>query len=311
MNNTQINRFNMHLKVIDFLTDNAAETAAVEPIDDCRTELIDLRDKIITADGAANEDTHGTTETKDAARILMEKLTLKCCNGARAHATLTGNLQLLRKVDFTPTELAKQRDSVLHTTCRKAYTTVNPLGAALVPYLVTATDLTDWDAAITAFLLLITEPGDLKDDKVVEGMKVDVYQAEVTTLLHTRLDVYMDLFLPTNPFLVAEYKLARAIDDLGGSPTTWVHEAVVPAADAVSTPTFIAAPTKPIELKNTGTTELHFILSNAGGAIGSPVVVSAGTAFIGTLGTIGTGGDRFKISNPDVAVDGSFRITIG
>lgn len=311
MDNTQVNFHNACLKVSDFLDDHSADTALVAQIAVCESELNDLIDKIIIADGAATEDTSGTTETKNAAREAMIALTLKCCNAAMAHATATGDLELLRKVDFTPSELNKQRDSVLHTTCRKAYTRVSPLGAALIPFLVVADDLTDWDEAITLFLNLLTEPGDRIDDKKLEGQLVDLYQAQVRTLLDDKLDVYMNLFLPTAPMLVAEYKLARAIDNLGGSPSLWVHEATVPAAEGVNTPTFSKPASAGAKLENTGATVLSFQLADASGAIGSAVVVNAGQTWNGLLSDMGTGGDRFKVTNPDLASQGSFRISIG
>lgn len=311
MDNNQINHHNMLIKVIDFLDDHSAETATVAEVADCEADLNDLFTKIVEADGEAIEDTGGTTDDKAEARDKMIALTLKCCNGAKAFGTASGNRQLVRKVTITKSRLDKERDDQLHTTCRRAYKTVQPLTASLAGYQVSATDVSDWDTAIENFLDLSPEPGDRKDDRVVAGHKVDLYQAEVTGILTKRLDVYMDTFLPSAPFLVEEYYLARAIDDLGGSPGAWVHTNTVPAASGVDTPTFTAGPTKPIKIENTGAVDLSFQLADSGGAIGSPVSVAATASFTGTVGGIGTGGDRFKVTNADLTTAGSFKITIG
>lgn len=311
MNSIQSDRHNMHLKTESFLTDHAAETAGQPLVGTYLGVLSDRITKVIEADGIATADTTGTTAAKDAKRTDLINKALHVIDGAKAHAMVTEDTELMDLIDYTESDLKRMRDSDLQLKMSHVYDATAPIAASLVTYGVSAGDLTALDDAVEAFRVIIPKPSTKTDQKVVAGHDVDEYQAELTTLLTKKLDIVMNLFRTSNPNLHEGYYLARAIDDTNGPSGPWVHINTVPAAGGVDTVTFSKPASAGLKLENTGSADLSFQLANASGAIGAAVTVLAGQTWTGTLVDLGNGGDRFKVSNLDAVSAGSFRITVG
>lgn len=329
MDDNQENRFTAALQVQDFLEDNASDLAGVAQIAEVKTELDGHIEKYVEADGTATTDTTGSAEEKAAQRAILMSTTLRLSRAAKAWATDTNDIKLLRKVDLVKTDLSQLRDTQFYVACKELNKLITPIIASLAPYLVLPTHLTAQGDALEAYFDTISEPADQSDERQLAGQEADRQLSLIYTLFNTKLDTYMDLLLDDEPELVAEYYLARAITDNaggsgsgtggGGTPAPGTGAGTQPIVfsgtvlhmSAITTALFVYKANKAVKLENTGSPMLKFQLQKGGMPAGTVISLNAGEVMNGIFSDLAMDGDSFQISNIDPLSDGNYSITLG
>jgi hypothetical protein len=317
MKATEENRFSALVKVQTFLTEKAASLAAVTQIATEKLVLDSYIDGIILNDGIATADTTGYAIAKGNARVALTSAALRMTRATKALAIDTNDPILLKKADYTKSELDKKRDSDLYITSKQISDMVTPLVPALAGYLILPAHLTVLNTNLATYYTTLPQPGGQTDQKVVAGSNVAELLSKAYGLLSTKMDAYLDLFLEDNPDLVEEYYLARAIDDNtgsggggggGGGSTQEFSGSVVPmGTDTVGPITYNAAAS--MTLSATGPSDLTFQLMSGAVPSGGEKTVLAFTSKTDLMSAFGPAGDSISITNTSAAPAG-YSITI-
>ncbi len=312
------NRFSSLLKIQLFLNANLASFIDVPQIGNEKLVLDGYIQGIIINNGIAMNDTTGAREGKADARLAMTESTMRVARGLKALAVDLGDKLLLRGVDLTKSELNKMRDTEVHHACQLLLDTATPHTVALAGYRILPAHFTVLTTNITTYFATIAQPGKETDMKVIANHNVQEFLASSFTMLKTKMDVYMDLYLEDFPDLIEEYYLARAIDDMtggsggsGGGSTPVVFTGTVASSSSVVAGPFTYAIGAPVVVRNTSASiSLTFQASLSGAVVGTPFIIAAGGEETGTLGEVAPNFDSFLVTN-STAVDGSYEITVG
>lgn len=215
MNSHQIDKFNMYLKVDDFFDDHTADTASHPQIAPKHTLFKGLLDDITLQEATASADNTGVAEDKAALRTKAEIEIFDALTAVSGFARDNDNFTLLRKVDFTMSQLQKLRDMMLYAHGKEVERHATAHALALSSYAYTAVQLATLGTSLSSFFASISEPKDAIEASAVAGHTVDRLFVQADNLLE-HLDIYMDSFRFSTPALWDEYRMARSIDDAGG-----------------------------------------------------------------------------------------------
>jgi len=266
--------------------------------------------------GIAMNDTTGAAEAKADARLAMTNSTMRLGRGMKALATDLVDKLLLRSSDFTKSDLNAMRDTEVHHFCQTFFDTATPHTVALAGYRITPAHFTVASTNITTYFAAIGQPGKQTDLKVVARANVKEFLASAYTMLETKMDTYMNLYLDDFPDLVEAYYLARAIDDMTGGGSGDRSDAEeftgsVPMGGSVLAGPFTYASASPLVLRNTSaSTPLTFQASLGGAVVGMTRIVAGGVEDTTTLGAIAPACDSIRVTNSG-AMPGSYFISVG
>lgn len=214
MDRTTTDHTNSIIKNIDVLTTNAAPLSSVAQIADGADELSVLVDKITTNAGIGSQDLSGYAEDKQLKREATMVLQQKCSRGGAAYYRSINDLGKLRKVDFTPTELQRQRDTDFYVTVKNTYHLLLPDAAHLIG--VSPAQLTALNVANETFFLALEEPKNQLEKSKVANDSLPGLIKEAMDVRET-IDIYMQTFADTEPEIFAQWRLSLRIDNTGGN----------------------------------------------------------------------------------------------
>ena len=214
MNRGQTDKLNSFIKSFDVLTDNAAALTSVTQIAAGRIALKATIDAITTAAGTGNLDLTGYTEDKRNKREAVMTLLQKVSRAAAAYYNSVGNVGNLNKVDFTPSELVRMRDTDFYANTKAIHTLILPDAANLIG--ATAADLTALNAANELFFAALQEPKNQAELSKVANDSINGLLAQGDEQRKS-LDIYMLTFADDQPALYALWKLSLGIDNTGGT----------------------------------------------------------------------------------------------
>jgi hypothetical protein len=309
------NRFSALIKVQTFLTDNAAALTDVTQIGDQKLVLDSYIAGIILNDGIATADTTGYAIAKGNAKTALISAAMRLTRAAKALALDTEDPILLKKADYTVSELDKKRDTEVHVTCQQISDFITPIMATLAGYRVTAAHLTVLNTNLATYYSTLPQPGGQTDQKVVAGRNVAELLSKAYGMLSTKMDAYLDLYLEDQPDLVEEYYLARAIDDMAGgggggganAAQTFSGTVAAMSSEAAGPVTYIAAAT--IGMTTTSAVGLSFQLMNGAVPAGAAVNVPPSAKVEVALNSMGPAGDSILVSNGS-ATPGGYSMVI-
>lgn len=316
MDSNQIDKYNMLRKVDDFMDDHAAETAGHSKIAPKHLQLKDNIEDIEEAKEEADADNTGVTEDKAADRTEVVKQVFTALTAVASFARDTKNHTLLRRVDFTLSDLNGMRDATLYTSGEMVRKKTDANIAALADYAYAPAQLTALEDALEAFHESTPQPKDAKEAVAVANEQVTVLLKEADVILED-LDGYMDTYRFSNPTLWSEYQKARAIDSAGGGSGSGSDEGY--SASGTLNPGQSAT-----VLEFEYDADLVFTIANNGPAPqmeatllldGSPVssapvaTVNSGTPVSGNLGSWGTG-NQLQLRNLDAGMTLAYSVTL-
>ncbi|MCF8256394.1 MAG: hypothetical protein K9J06_02510 [Flavobacteriales bacterium] len=309
------NRFSALIEVQDFLNQNAAALTDVAQIGIQKLVLDSYIQGIVVNDGIATADTTGHAIAKGNARVALTSAALRLTRAAKTMALDTEDPILLKQADYTKSELDKKRDTELHVTCQQISDFVTPLVPALAGYRIAPAHLTVLDTNIATYYSTLPQPGGQKDQKVVAGRNVAELLSKSYSMLGTKMDAYLDLYLDDFPDLVEQYYLARAIDDNtgggggGGGGTAQEFSGTVPAMMTATAGPIAFSVDATVKLTSSGTVGLSFQLMSGAVPSGSPISVPPASNFQGKLSDMGPAGDSIVVNNSN-PMPGDYTISI-
>jgi hypothetical protein len=259
MNRNQTDKLNSFIKSLDVLTNNAASLSTIPQIATGRIALKATIDAIANAAGTGSTDLTGYAEDKRNKRQAVMDLLQKVTRAAAAYYNSVGNTAMLRKVDFVPSELNRQRDTDFYVTAKAMYQLILPDGLVIIG--AGPSDLTDLNAANEQYFLALQEPKNQAELSKVANDSIDGLIAQGDAQRKS-LDIYMLTFANERPALYALWKLSLSIDNTGGAnPAVLVVPATANGSGAVTNIDYTGialVPSTEIKIRNAGPATLYY-----------------------------------------------------
>ena len=165
-------------------------------------------------------ETTGITTDKTTKRNSMTDKALFMINRMQSYANVVTNPELLENIKYSASDLKKKRDSDVIGICNIVTTKANANVTALATYGVTAAMITELQAAITAYMAVLAKPKVAKSQTKTATENLAKLFKEADDILNQRLDLDIELFKATKPEFHSQYKTARMIVSLGGTPVS-------------------------------------------------------------------------------------------
>ena len=165
-------------------------------------------------------ETTGITTDKTTKRNSMTDKALFMINRMQSYANVVTNPELLENIKYSSSDLKKKRDSDVIGICNIVTAKANANVTALATYGVTAAMITELQAAITAYMAVLAKPKVAKSQTKTATENLAKLFKEADDILNQRLDLDIELFKATKPEFHSQYKTARMIVSLGGTPVS-------------------------------------------------------------------------------------------
>ena len=217
MNAIQENKVSMFYKVRIFFSENLAILgASVAQLITHVANFNNKVDEIQQYDTEATENLVGHTVQKQDYKVTMRDLTLVVSNGVKAYSLSLGDKVTAFKYAINKSDIDNARDTNALYACERIYNHAQTIAAALIPFGVSATKITDLQAAVNNFKSILQDPKDERAQSTAAGSKVDIAIKEADDIL-----ILIDSLMATQAidynFEYLHYLNARKIDeDLGG-----------------------------------------------------------------------------------------------
>lgn len=212
----QENKLTMFEAVISLLDANTAKTAAIAAFAATYTVFKNFVTQIKAKDVEKGSATTGKTTTKNADRTALVSVLMRVGSQVSALGAATNNNQLKEGGKTTRSALNDLRDTLLVTKAQGIYDLANANAAALVPYGITAADITDLNTKITAFNNSLGARESSVAQQAGATSQIKNLFKKADKQLTEQIDLLMESFAGSDPQFYAEYKQARVIYDLHG-----------------------------------------------------------------------------------------------
>ena len=213
MDAKQESHFNMMRTVRDFLTANGGIIATIPALPPLLTEL-DTRNADITAVIILQgKPISGIVIDKGDLKTAMCKITSKLAGAAMAYARSTGNDTLHEALNFSFSDLMRERDDEAGPRCAGVLLAMNEVAAALVAYGVTTVKLTECADAIEAYIAAVPSVRTAEVARSVETEKLENLLRENSLLLSDKIDGLVKLLEDDEPDFVSGYFKSRELID--------------------------------------------------------------------------------------------------
>lgn len=180
------------------------------------TAIQDIQDTRLVQEGEITGVTVDKAEAKEAAISAG----LEIATAVFAYASVNNNNTLKAKVDYSPSDLRRSRDTVLIDRLQVIHDEANGVIGALGDYGIDATDLTDFQSAIDAYENVVQDPREAIGDRASATAALVTLFDDADKLLKEQLDKLMEQYKAPNKKFYAQYFNARIIVDLGGRSET-------------------------------------------------------------------------------------------
>lgn len=200
-----------------------ANIAATSGITGFATLLAVIKGKVVLINSMnqiGDGTTTGVTLDTKVLRGAMSGLALKCANATLAYANSIHNNTLAALVNYTESDLSRAKKEDVDDICEAIHDATNTNIAGASPFGVSATDVTDLQAAIDLYRTASQNPRQAIITKSQAKKKVTIMIREVIDdLLIAQLDKMASTLKLTNKDFYSGYKQAREIIDLGSTTT--------------------------------------------------------------------------------------------
>ena len=310
MNYKLENRVSMYYKIREFFANNLTTLSATASgltavVNNFLVALLALDDLIMLAD----ETNTGYAVQKQVNRTTMRDLALSVSGALYAHAVATGNNPLAAKAYTVKSTLDKKRDTDILYWCQRLFTLASANAAALIPLGITGSVLTNFNASISAFSDSIQEPADKRSEGKAALLEAEKQSDTVDKELKMT-DGIMLAISNQHSLLYNQYKADRLIDDNAagvGSPD--VIE-IIEAGNIESIYNVPYNPSRSFTIKNNGTVDLLWGLSDSETSATNPLqTLAAGASSTKLSSTLAANGDFVLLQNVN-ATDAEVELTI-
>jgi len=157
----------------------------------------------------------GIAENKSKEEEEMRQATIEIAAAVFAYASKIGDNELKEKVNYTPSDLIRSRDTILKDICQTIHDEANAVIAELADYGKTPADLKKQQNEIDDFADILAKPRTAIGTRATATSKlVELFQ-QGDALLKDQLDKLLVNFQTSNPEFYNQYNNARIIVDLG------------------------------------------------------------------------------------------------
>jgi hypothetical protein len=219
MTDSQENKLTMYQAVLALLASFISIWTGKPVIVAAKTFIEDRIARIRLYRQIQEKDTKGITISKDAIETNLIKATLKVVDGLVPHATATNNQELLKSIDYKPSDLKYTRDNYLIDKCKLVYNTADALRHELESYEVTDVDIMAISTLLGQYEIIVpAKRVSVTAQKVATaGIKTEI--KEIDLHLKNNLDNLMLMFRSNKPDFYDGYKASRIIINLGQRTT--------------------------------------------------------------------------------------------
>jgi hypothetical protein len=218
MKREDTNRVNMINATTGFCDANPAPTAGIPA---WAAALAAVKAKMVLINSynqVGGGTTTGVTIDTNLLRKTMTGMAFKCARGTLGYANSVNNNTLKALVNFSESELNKIVKEDVDDTCQGIHDAANDNAAAVLNYNVTATDITDLQAAIDIYRLASQNPRQAKITKAQANEQAsNMVREGIRDLLAGQMDVMVDTLKLTNNEHWKAYRQAREIINLGST----------------------------------------------------------------------------------------------
>jgi len=212
MNDKDENRFNMIDSVLLYMSNNTAEYAGNAGIPPLLVTLGDKRDNIQAFATVTGGTTVGATTDKGLSKRLISYRTSEICGPAVAYASSINDNTMKARVNFSFSDLHRERDENLPTRILGIIQALTAL--ALIPASgITAGDVTEVTDLLAAYEAASDQPRAITVVKKTAGLSLRAEMKAALTLLSAQLDNQMLRYRSSNPGFYNGYLAARVVVD--------------------------------------------------------------------------------------------------
>lgn len=215
MNKTEENRYTMYRQVLTLLEKNLPVLETIPNFKPAIEEFRVVYDNIAAADTEYGNATGGKLTDFELAEEKMTAALAEAVKYLKVVAKSAGNNELLDKVDYSPREFQRMRDSNLSVTALMIADTVAANIAVLQGYNYTAANLEKLRALVNDFTLKLNAKEESYTGKPNLKTRIKDLFAAADELLKNKIDFLADLFEETNPEFYNNYYSARVVKNLG------------------------------------------------------------------------------------------------
>jgi hypothetical protein len=157
-----------------------------------------------------------TTDKKNKKNLMIDKAAF-IQNRLQSYANVTGNVELLESVSYSPSKMKMARDTDIVGICNAILSRANANAVAIVAYGVTAPMITELQTAIAAYTAVLAKPTSAKSQTKNATENLNALIKEADNILTKRLDLDIELFKVTKPDFYSQFKTSRIIIPKGAS----------------------------------------------------------------------------------------------
>jgi hypothetical protein len=213
MNQKQQNIRTMFGTTLDFLDKNSAVWSGRPAFADAVTRARAAVGAIGSAGEKQAMPTTGVAEDKQSLRDDLEDKTLEIADQLSAFAAKKGDHNLGAQVEMTKSTLDRMQETDLIDTADRVGNLANAHLAELVPFEITAADITALNDASAAFSGDKSKPRQAAVDRSVQTQSLPELIAAARSIFRNELDKLMTKFRKTDPDFYNGYFAARVIVD--------------------------------------------------------------------------------------------------
>jgi hypothetical protein len=174
-----------------------------------------LISKIKTQQEIQKGKTTGITQSKQKEEDEMIQATVEIASAVHAFASIIGDDALMSKVNYSPTNLMRLRDTDLRAVCQTIHDAAESVIDHLGDYGKTPEDLEKLQKEINDFSDMIAEPRSAIGTRATATAELEKLFKEVDTILRDQLDMLMVNYKSSHPKFYNKYRSSRMIVDMG------------------------------------------------------------------------------------------------
>lgn len=152
--------------------------------------------------------------------VIRSNMTEKAwfiANRLQSYASVSGNLELLKSVEYSATDMKKARDSDVVGICNAILSIAIRYSSEIAVYGANDVVISGFHSSVSDFSDIVTKPALAKlQNKNATTRLLDLFR-ESMMILSTRLDLDIELFRTSHPDFYYQYKSARRIVKTGSS----------------------------------------------------------------------------------------------
>jgi len=168
----------------------------------------------------------GITLTKEQAKTNMVDLAFAHVSAGKAFAVASNNLTLKAALNYTLSDLKKQKDTDANNVCQTIHDAVSPVIASLTSYGANATTLTNLQNDINTYAGLIGKPRSQVAAKAAATKSVAQILSQAKATLKDTLDPLMEQYKTSNAAFYKEYHVSRIVVNVGTHKETFLEGVV-------------------------------------------------------------------------------------